>query len=71
MGLVYLKDVTTLTLHPEKCIGCELCTQVCPHLVFTMENKKARIANKEACMECGACATNCPAAAISVHSGVG
>jgi NAD-dependent dihydropyrimidine dehydrogenase PreA subunit len=36
-----------------------------------MENKKARIANKEVCMECGACAKNCPTAAITVHSGVG
>ena len=71
MGLVYLKNVTTLTLHLDKCIGCQLCTQVCPHLVFTMENNKARISNKESCMECGACATNCPTSAITVHSGVG
>ena len=71
MGFLYLQDVTTLTLDEEKCIGCQLCTQVCPHLVFSMDHKKAHIANKEACMECGACAINCPSSAITVHSGVG
>lgn len=71
MGLAYLKNVTSLTLQTDKCIGCKLCTQVCPHLVFTMEDKKARITNKENCMECGACARNCPVEAITVHSGVG
>nr|WP_318036617.1 mercury methylation ferredoxin HgcB [Dethiobacter alkaliphilus] len=71
MGLTYLKNVTTLKLDTDKCSGCRLCTEVCPHQVFAMENKKSRIANKEACMECGACARNCPAEAITVHSGVG
>lgn len=71
MGLAYLKNVSTLSLRPEKCIGCATCTHVCPHQVLVMENKKARIDNKEACMECGACRTNCPASAIDVRSGVG
>jgi NAD-dependent dihydropyrimidine dehydrogenase PreA subunit len=71
MGLAYLRNVTTLSLDAEKCIGCQTCTQVCPHQVFEMENKKAWIRDKEACMECGACAKNCPASAIVVRSGVG
>lgn len=71
MGLTYLKNVVTLKLNTEKCIGCETCTQVCPHQVFQMKGKKASIVNKEACMECGACAKNCPTSAIDVHSGVG
>ena len=67
----YLKNVTTLQLSAEKCIGCRRCTEVCPHGVFIIENSKAQIASRDACMECGACAMNCPVEAISVESGVG
>ena len=67
----YLKNVATLSLSAEKCIGCGKCTEVCPHGVFTIENSKAEIIDKNSCMECGACAKNCPAAAIDVDAGVG
>ena len=60
-NLIYLKNVTTLKLDVDKCIGCGLCTQVCPHEVFAINSKKAEIINKDACMECGACAYSCPA----------
>ncbi len=70
-GLVYLKNVVTLELDQEKCNGCRMCTIVCPHAVFAMENKRAVIQNKNLCMECGACEKNCPENAISVRSGVG
>jgi NAD-dependent dihydropyrimidine dehydrogenase PreA subunit len=33
--------------------------------------RKARIDDRGLCMECGACAMNCPAGAIAVKSGVG
>ena len=67
----YLKDVTTLAYDAEKCIGCERCTEVCPHGVFDMYDKRAYIIDKDSCMECGACALNCPAKAIEVNAGVG
>lgn len=67
----YLKNVTTLCLSAEKCIGCGRCAEVCPHRVFNVTEKKAWIKNKDHCMECGACARNCPANAIAVNSGVG
>jgi NAD-dependent dihydropyrimidine dehydrogenase PreA subunit len=35
------------------------------------EGGKAAITDKDRCMECGACAMNCPAKAISVYAGVG
>ncbi len=69
--LRYLDDVSTLVLDQEKCIGCTLCTQVCPHHVFEMEEKKAQIVDFNACMECGACVNNCPSKAIQVSPGVG
>ena len=67
----YLKNVSTLMLHEEKCTGCGTCIEVCPHSVFELHEGKARITDKDACMECGACAGNCPFAALEVHKGVG
>ena len=68
---VYIADVVTLKLDTDLCIGCGLCTIVCPHTVFELKTRKAAILNRDACMECGACKMNCPAGAIYVKSGVG
>ncbi|NLL51209.1 MAG: 4Fe-4S binding protein [Peptococcaceae bacterium] len=67
----YLKNVATLRLSAEKCIGCGKCVEVCPHGVFSMNEKKAKIEDKDRCMECGACAKNCLVKAINVDAGVG
>ena len=67
----YLKNVVTLAYNSDKCIGCKKCTEVCPHAVFVMEGNKAKMVDLDACMECGACATNCKPGAITVDSGVG
>ena len=69
--LRYLPDVVTLSLDEDECIGCEMCTIVCPHGVFVMNEDVAHIADRDACMECGACARNCPTEAIAVQAGVG
>ncbi len=67
----YLKNVSTLMLNADVCTGCGMCAEVCPHQVFAMSEKRARIEDLDACMECGACAKNCLVAAISVDAGVG
>jgi len=67
----YLKNVTTLALDAEKCIGCGRCTEVCPHGVLDIDKKKALVADRDSCMECGACAMNCPVGAIDVNAGTG
>ncbi len=67
----YLKDVVTLKLDREKCTGCGMCLEVCPHEVFRMNTRHVEIQNRDACMECGACSRNCPFDAITVQSGVG
>jgi NAD-dependent dihydropyrimidine dehydrogenase PreA subunit len=71
----YLSNVVTLQYDRNLCDGCETCTQVCPHGVFVMEGKgkakKALAVDRDACMECGACALNCKAGALTVDSGVG
>jgi ferredoxin len=70
--MTYLKDVVTLSFHEEKCIGCGMCVEVCPHGVIAMNGKdRAWIEDRDACMECGACSRNCPTEAITVQAGVG
>lgn len=67
----YLPGVSTLQLNAETCVGCGMCTIVCPHGVFALQNRKAKIIDHDGCMECGACAKNCPSSAIMVTPGVG
>lgn len=67
----YLKNVATLTLSAEKCSGCGRCLEVCPHRVFRLTDNKAQIIDKDSCMECGACALNCPTGALTVDASVG
>jgi NAD-dependent dihydropyrimidine dehydrogenase PreA subunit len=67
----YLKNVTSIKFHEDKCIACGMCLKVCPHEVFIFENNKVKLSKKDLCMECGACSKNCPVNAIEVKSGVG
>ncbi len=67
----YITDVVTLDLETDKCTGCEMCVLVCPREVLSMADGKARIIDKNACIECGACKMNCPVSAIEVDAGVG
>ena len=69
--MVGASEINTLLYDPGLCIGCELCVYVCPHGVFAMNGRLARLVRADACMECGACQLNCPVGAITVASGVG
>ncbi len=71
MNLRYLAGVSTLRLDPGRCTGCGRCLEVCPHAVFRRRDGRVEIADRDACMECGACARNCAAEALAVRSGVG
>ncbi|MFO7803957.1 MAG: mercury methylation ferredoxin HgcB [Desulfovermiculus sp.] len=70
-GFRHLEESITLDYDPELCIGCGNCVTVCPHQVFAFQREKAAIQDRGACMECGACAMNCPCGAITVRPGVG
>ncbi len=67
----YIEDVVTLAFDAARCNGCAICVAVCPRAVFRMESKRAFLADRGACMECGACAKNCSQGAIRVRAGVG
>lgn len=63
----YLDDTAILRLAKELCVGCGNCEQVCPHRIFKVVDSKAQIIDLNGCMECGACAKNCPVDAIYVN----
>lgn len=67
----YFTNVTSLAYNREKCVGCGLCAEVCPHGVFVVRDTKAVIINRDRCMECSACSNNCAFGALSVDRGVG
>lgn len=67
----YIKNVTTLQYESEKCTGCGRCSEVCPHGIFELREKKAHLTDRDLCMECGACMRNCAFGAIAVRAGVG
>jgi len=80
MSLLYYTSAITLEIDPGKCTGCGRCVEVCPHDVFELvetdtgnghRRRRASIAAKFRCMECGACAMNCKSGAISAGKGVG
>lgn len=67
----YIEGVVNITLDEERCVGCGMCADVCPHHVFILTDRKAQFIDREGCMECGACSVNCPVDAIQVNPGVG
>jgi NAD-dependent dihydropyrimidine dehydrogenase PreA subunit len=69
--MIDASPLNTLRYDSDTCIGCEMCAIVCPHGVFAMNGRIARLVAPDACMECGACQINCPVSAIEVNSGVG
>lgn len=71
IGLRYIDGVASLKLVEKRCVGCGLCQVVCPHGVFVVDDRKARLVDRDACIECGACARNCPTNALEVKPGVG
>jgi NAD-dependent dihydropyrimidine dehydrogenase PreA subunit len=69
--LRYIEEAVTLQLDESLCNGCRICVTVCPRAVFAMAGRRAMLADRGACLECGACALNCETGAISVEPGVG
>lgn len=50
----------------EECIGCGICTKVCPKKCFRMEGQKS-VWNSKGCMMCMACIHACPMMAIQMQ----
>lgn len=66
------KNIAELCIDAEKCIGCGLCTKVCPNDLL-LKNEKNQICHREitqfgwsGCWRCQHCMAVCPVGAISV-----
>ena len=57
------KKAGELKVNPERCIGCGLCTEVCPHKAVFLRDSKAEV-DREACRACGKCAKVCHTGAL-------
>ena len=50
----------------DECIGCEICTRICPKNCFTVQNQKSTW-HSEGCISCMACIHACPMMAIRMN----
>lgn len=50
----------------EECIGCEICTKVCPKGCFTMQGQRS-VWHSKGCITCMACIHGCPMMAIQMN----
>ena len=67
----YLKNVSTLEIDTGKCTGCGRCVEVCPRGVLYLSERKVAVKDRDLCIECGGCESNCEFGAVRVSRGVG
>ena len=61
-------DIPRIFINIATCTGCGLCGEVCPFgLPQSNGSGKYEIKSSELCIECSACARNCPTQAIMLQ----
>ncbi len=51
----------------DKCIGCDICVQVCPMGILAMDKEKKAYMKYNECWYCLPCEVDCPVDAITVE----
>ncbi len=59
------KALLSYVIDTDKCIGCTLCSRVCPTSAITGKVKEAHTIDQSKCIKCGACMEKCRFGAIS------
>jgi NADH:ubiquinone oxidoreductase subunit F (NADH-binding)/Pyruvate/2-oxoacid:ferredoxin oxidoreductase delta subunit/(2Fe-2S) ferredoxin len=58
------RNLITLRIEPEPCIGCGRCVEVCPVEAISGEAKSPHAIRTDLCTRCGACRNVCPTEAV-------
>ncbi|MCA0755887.1 ferredoxin family protein [Paenibacillus sp. N4] len=51
----------------DKCIGCNICVQVCPMGILALDVEGKAYMKYDECWYCTPCQTDCPVDAVTVH----
>jgi NADH:ubiquinone oxidoreductase subunit F (NADH-binding)/(2Fe-2S) ferredoxin/Pyruvate/2-oxoacid:ferredoxin oxidoreductase delta subunit len=57
----------TYGIDSEKCTGCGVCKDACPHEAIMGKKKQAHTIDLHLCQKCGICSSDCKFDAIQVH----
>ncbi|MCK5559997.1 MAG: hydrogenase iron-sulfur subunit, partial [Thermoplasmata archaeon] len=57
----------TSSIDQEKCIGCELCIELCPYQAIEKDEEGKPDVIKVLCKGCGTCGASCPTKAITMQ----
>lgn len=60
------KSLITYWIDPERCNGCGVCLQACPHEAITGKKKETHLIDTQLCQKCGICRSECKFDAIQV-----
>jgi NADP-reducing hydrogenase subunit HndC len=61
------KALMSYVIHAEACVGCTLCSRVCPVDAIEGDKKVAHVIDEATCIKCGACMEKCKFGAISIQ----
>jgi NADP-reducing hydrogenase subunit HndC len=61
------KDLMEYIIDPELCVGCTLCSRVCPVDAISGDKKVPHVIDPSVCIKCGACMEKCKFNAISIQ----